>query len=41
MAHKRAYAPRKRFREPAEREILGLHERNFARYRIHPSDFAA
>jgi hypothetical protein len=41
MAHKRAYAPRKRFRELAEREVLGLHEGNFARYRIRPSDFVA
>ncbi|MDR2000230.1 MAG: Fic family protein [Zoogloeaceae bacterium] len=30
-----------RFRELAEREIIGLHEGNFARYRIRPSDFAA
>lgn len=29
-----------RFREMAEREILGLHEGNFARYRIRPSAFA-
>ncbi|MGH6911960.1 hypothetical protein, partial [Hypericibacter sp.] len=32
---------RERFRELAEREVLGLHEGNFARYRIRPSDFAA
>ncbi len=32
---------RERFREMAEREILGLHEGNFARYRIRPSEFAA
>ena len=30
-----------RFREVAERELLGLHEGNFARYRIRPSEFAA
>ncbi len=30
-----------RFREIAERELLGLHEGNFARYRIRPSEFAA
>ena len=32
---------RERFREVAERELLSLHERNFARYRIRPSEFAA
>ncbi|MBP1848100.1 hypothetical protein J2046_006390 [Rhizobium petrolearium] len=32
---------RERFREMAEREILSLHEGNFARYRIRPSEFAA
>jgi hypothetical protein len=32
---------RARFRELAEREIVGLHEGNFARYRIRPSDFEA
>ena len=32
---------RERFREIAEREILGLHEGNFARYRISPAEFAA
>ena len=32
---------RERFREVAERELLGLQERNFARYRIRPSEFAA
>lgn len=32
---------RERFREIAERELLSLHERNFARYRIRPSEFAA
>lgn len=31
---------RARFREIAERELLGLHEGNFARYRIRPSEFA-
>ena len=30
-----------RFREIVERELLGLHEGNFARYRIAPSEFAA
>ena len=30
-----------RFREVAERELLGLHEGNFARYRVRPSEFAA
>ena len=34
-------AARGRFREVAERELLGLHEGNFARYRITPSEFAA
>jgi hypothetical protein len=32
---------REQFRELAEREIIGLHEGNFARHRIRPSDFAA
>ena len=30
---------RERFREVAENELLGLHEGNFARYRIRPSEF--
>jgi len=30
---------RERFREIAENEVLGLHEGNFARYRIKPSQF--
>ena len=30
-----------RFREVAERELLSLHEGNFARYRIRPSEFKA
>ena len=34
-------AERERFREVAERELLGLHEGNFARYRVRPSEFAA
>jgi Fic family protein len=34
-------ADRERFRELAERELLGLHEGNFARYRVRPSEFAA
>jgi hypothetical protein len=29
------------FREVAENELLGLHEGNFARYQIRPSDFEA
>ena len=32
---------RERFREITERELLGLHEGNFARYRIRPSEFEA
>ena len=32
---------RERFREIAERELLNLHEGNFARYQIRPSEFAA
>lgn len=32
---------RERFQEVAERELLSLHEGNFARYRIRPSEFAA
>ena len=32
---------RERFREIAERELLSLHEGNFARYQITPSEFAA
>ena len=31
---------RVRFREMAEAELLNLHEGNFARYRIRPSEFA-
>jgi hypothetical protein len=34
-------ADRDRFREVAENEILALHEGNFARYRIRPSEFEA
>jgi hypothetical protein len=34
-------ADRDRFREMAERELLSLHEGNFARYRIRPSEFEA
>lgn len=30
---------RKRFREVVERELLSLHEGNFARYRVRPSEF--
>ena len=32
---------RGRFREIVERELMGLHEGNFARYSIRPSEFAA
>ncbi len=32
---------RERFRELAEAELLNLHEGNFARYQIRPSEFAA
>ena len=32
---------RARFREMAEGELLNLHEGNFARYQIRPSEFAA
>ena len=32
---------RERFCEVAERELLGLHEGNFARYQIRPSEFTA
>jgi hypothetical protein len=32
---------RRRFTELAEAELTGLHEGNFARYRIRPSEFAA
>jgi hypothetical protein len=32
---------RERFREMAEAELLNLHEGNFARYQIRPSEFAA
>jgi Fic family protein len=32
---------RDRFQEIAERELLGLHEGNFARYQIRPSEFTA
>src|SRR5580704_6019341 len=32
---------RRRFAELAEAELIGLHEGNFARYRIRPSEFAA
>ena len=34
-------ADRERFREMAESELLGLHEGNYARYEIRPSQFAA
>ena len=34
-------ADRERFRQVVERELLSLHEGNFARYRIRPSEFAA
>ncbi len=32
---------RERFRDVAERELLSLHEGNFARYRVSPSEFEA
>jgi hypothetical protein len=32
---------RERFAEVVEAELIGLHEGNFARYRIRPSEFAA
>lgn len=35
-----AAAVQERFREAAESELLGLHEGNFARYRLTPGDFA-
>lgn len=35
-----AVGERARFREMAEAELLNLHEGNFARYRIRPSEFA-
>ena len=34
-------AEREQFRDVAESELLGLHEGNFARYQIRPSEFAA
>ncbi len=34
-------AERERFREVVERELLSIHEGNFSRYRIRPSEFAA
>lgn len=34
-------ADRERFRDLAESELLGLHEGNFARYRLRPSEFDA
>ena len=48
VAHVKAWAQehidpsdRERFRETAESELLSLHEGNFARYQIRPSEFAA
>ena len=32
---------RRRFAELAETELINLHEGNFARYRVRPSEFAA
>jgi hypothetical protein len=32
---------RERFRETVEDELLGLHEGNFARYQLRPSEFTA
>jgi hypothetical protein len=34
-------ADRARFREIAESELIGLHEGNFARFRVRPSEFFA
>jgi Fic family protein len=34
-------AEREQFRETAENELLSLHEGNFARYQVRPSEFAA
>ncbi|MEQ1715524.1 MAG: hypothetical protein ABL907_06005, partial [Hyphomicrobium sp.] len=34
-------ADRPQFRETAESELLSLHEGNFARYQIRPSEFEA
>ena len=36
-----AEADRERFREMAETDLLSLHEGNFARYQVRPSEFAA
>jgi hypothetical protein len=36
-----AAAERERFREMVETDLLSLHEGNFARYQIRPSEFAA
>ena len=36
-----AMADRERFTEMAESELLTLHEGNFARYQIRPSEFQA
>ena len=34
-------AERERFREVVERELLSLHEGNFSRYRVRPSEFSS
>ena len=34
-------AGREKFRDMAESELVGLHEGNFARYQIRPSEFEA
>ncbi len=34
-------AHRARFRKVVDRELLSLHEGNFSRYRVTPSEFAA
>ena len=34
-------AEREKFRDTAEAELVSLHEGNFARYQIRPSEFAA
>jgi hypothetical protein len=39
--HINSYTDRERFVEVAENELVSLHEGNFARYQIRPSEFAA
>jgi hypothetical protein len=40
-ADERRAGQRRSVREPAESELLGLHEGNFARYRIKPAEYRA